>query len=117
MTIAQRPQPATIVFGTDGWRAKVADEFTFESVRRCAEGVARYVSNAMDISDRIELEEELVAARAARGHEEGREARARRPAEIAAAPVAVRVGARRAAVREDSRDAAVVEEPREALPA
>ena len=43
MTIAQRPQPATIVFGTDGWRAKVADEFTFESVRRCAEGVARYV--------------------------------------------------------------------------
>ena len=43
MTIEQRPQPATIVFGTDGWRAKVADEFTFESVRRCAEGVARYV--------------------------------------------------------------------------
>ena len=43
MTITQRPQPATIVFGTDGWRAKVADEFTFESVRRCAEGVARYV--------------------------------------------------------------------------
>jgi phosphomannomutase len=43
VTIEQRPQPATIVFGTDGWRAKVADEFTFESVRRCAEGVARYV--------------------------------------------------------------------------
>ena len=43
MTIAQRPQPTTIVFGTDGWRAKVADDFTFESVRRCAEGVARYV--------------------------------------------------------------------------
>jgi phosphomannomutase len=43
VTIAQRPQPTTIVFGTDGWRAKVADDFTFESVRRCAEGVARYV--------------------------------------------------------------------------
>ena len=43
MTIAQRPQPTTIVFGTDGWRAKVADDFTFDSVRRCAEGVARYV--------------------------------------------------------------------------
>jgi phosphomannomutase len=43
VTIAQQPQPTTIVFGTDGWRAKVADDFTFESVRRCAEGVARYV--------------------------------------------------------------------------
>ena len=43
MTIAERPQPTTIVFGTDGWRAKVADDFTFENVRRCAEGVARYV--------------------------------------------------------------------------
>ncbi len=32
-----------IVFGTDGWRARVADEFTFENVRRCAEGVARFV--------------------------------------------------------------------------
>ena len=45
MTIAERPQPTNIVFGTDGWRAKVADDFTFESVRRCAEGVARYVAD------------------------------------------------------------------------
>ncbi len=37
------PGPATIAFGTDGWRARVADDFTFENVRRCAEGVARYV--------------------------------------------------------------------------
>jgi phosphomannomutase len=36
-------QPTTIVFGTDGWRARVADEFTFENVRRCADGVAAYV--------------------------------------------------------------------------
>ena len=42
-TIAEAPRPTTIVFGTDGWRAKVADEFTFESVRRCADGVAAYV--------------------------------------------------------------------------
>jgi phosphomannomutase len=35
-----------IVFGTDGWRARVADEFTFDNVRRCAEGVARYVVDA-----------------------------------------------------------------------
>ena len=43
MTIAEVPRPTTIIFGTDGWRAKVADDFTFENVRRCAEGVARYV--------------------------------------------------------------------------
>ena len=34
------PAPTTIVFGTDGWRARIADEFTFENVRRCADGVA-----------------------------------------------------------------------------
>ncbi|HLX33922.1 MAG TPA: hypothetical protein VKR30_01620 [Candidatus Limnocylindrales bacterium] len=34
-----------IVFGTDGWRARIADEFTFENVRRCADGVARYVAS------------------------------------------------------------------------
>jgi len=35
--------PTSIVFGTDGWRARIADEFTFENVRRCADGVADYV--------------------------------------------------------------------------
>jgi phosphomannomutase len=35
--------PTTIVFGTDGWRARIADEYTFENVRRCADGVAQYV--------------------------------------------------------------------------
>ncbi|HET7704200.1 MAG TPA: hypothetical protein VFK35_12440 [Candidatus Limnocylindrales bacterium] len=44
--IAQPPTPTTIVFGTDGWRAKVADDYTFENVRRCADGVARYVIEA-----------------------------------------------------------------------
>jgi phosphomannomutase len=37
------PAPTTIVFGTDGWRARIADEFTFDNVRRCADGVAQYV--------------------------------------------------------------------------
>ncbi len=37
------PERAPIVFGTDGWRARIADEFTFDAVRRCADGVARYV--------------------------------------------------------------------------
>jgi phosphomannomutase len=41
--VAEPPAPTTIVFGTDGWRARVADDYTFENVRRCADGVARYV--------------------------------------------------------------------------
>ena len=41
--IAEARAPTTIVFGTDGWRAKIADDYTFENVRRCADGVARYV--------------------------------------------------------------------------
>jgi phosphomannomutase len=44
LTLASDPRaPTTIVFGTDGWRARIADEFTFENVRRCADGVAQYV--------------------------------------------------------------------------
>ena len=38
------PVPTRIVFGTDGWRAKIAEDFTFDAVRRCADGVARYVT-------------------------------------------------------------------------
>ena len=34
------PAPTRIVFGTDGWRARIAEDFTFENVRRCADGVA-----------------------------------------------------------------------------
>ena len=29
-----------IVFGTDGWRAGIADEYTFDAVRVCAQSVA-----------------------------------------------------------------------------
>lgn len=32
-----------IKFGTDGWRAVIADEYTFENVRYCALGTAEYV--------------------------------------------------------------------------
>lgn len=42
--VADAPTPTRIAFGTDGWRARVADEFTFQNVRRCADGVARYVA-------------------------------------------------------------------------
>jgi phosphomannomutase len=32
-----------IKFGTDGWRARIAEEYTFENVRRCAQGFAEYL--------------------------------------------------------------------------
>jgi phosphomannomutase len=32
----------TIKFGTDGWRGVIAEDFTFENVRFCAQGVADY---------------------------------------------------------------------------
>ena len=32
-----------IVFGTDGWRARIAEDYTYENVRRCAEAVARLI--------------------------------------------------------------------------
>jgi len=42
-TPAATPAPTTIVFGTDGWRARIADEYTYDNVRRCADGVADYI--------------------------------------------------------------------------
>jgi phosphoglucomutase len=36
--------PTQIKFGTSGWRAVMAEEFTFENVRRAVTGIARYVS-------------------------------------------------------------------------
>ena len=35
-----------IKFGTDGWRAIIADEFTFANVRACAQATARYFLDA-----------------------------------------------------------------------
>jgi alpha-D-glucose phosphate-specific phosphoglucomutase len=34
-----------IKFGTDGWRAVIADEFTFKNVRICAQAVASYLKS------------------------------------------------------------------------
>lgn len=33
----------TIKFGTDGWRARIAEEYTFDNVRRAAQGFAAYL--------------------------------------------------------------------------
>ena len=40
---ATPPADPAIVFGTDGWRARIGEEYTFENVRRCAQGVAEWV--------------------------------------------------------------------------
>ena len=32
-----------IKFGTDGWRGIIAQDFTFDNVRICAQGVASYL--------------------------------------------------------------------------
>lgn len=37
---------ASIKFGTDGWRGIIADDFTFENVRVCAQSVADYLNGA-----------------------------------------------------------------------
>lgn len=52
----QRPTTASgtptspIKFGTDGWRAVIADDYTFENVRRVAGAIASYVINHEDAS-------------------------------------------------------------------
>jgi phosphomannomutase len=35
--------PTKIVFGTDGWRGVISEDYTFENVRRCADGMAQYL--------------------------------------------------------------------------
>ena len=42
---------AGIRFGTDGWRAIIAEDFTFDNVRICAQGTADYV-NATGVAPR-----------------------------------------------------------------
>ena len=35
-----------IKFGTDGWRGIIAQDFTFDNVRICAQGVAGYLKQS-----------------------------------------------------------------------
>jgi phosphomannomutase len=49
-SIAEAPTPTRIVFGTDGWRARIAEDYTFDNVRRCADGVARYVTGRGEVA-------------------------------------------------------------------
>src|SRR5258708_344826 len=52
--MANDQQPMTndrsIKFGTDGWRGIIADDFTFDNVRRVAGGIAAYVVRYEDPS-------------------------------------------------------------------
>ena len=34
-----------IIFGTDGWRGAIAEDYTFENVRRCTQGFAQFLIN------------------------------------------------------------------------
>ena len=42
MTLPQRP-PASIKFGTDGWRAIIGEDYTFDNVRACAAAAVMYL--------------------------------------------------------------------------
>ena len=37
---------SAIVFGTDGWRGRIGEDYTYENVRRCAQGVAEWAVSA-----------------------------------------------------------------------
>ena len=39
-----------IKFGTDGWRGIIADDFTFDNVRRVANAIASYIDKHEDAS-------------------------------------------------------------------
>jgi len=41
----RQPMATQIKFGTSGWRAVMAEEFTFANVNRAVHGIARYVSS------------------------------------------------------------------------
>ena len=40
-----------IIFGTDGWRGMIAEDYTFNSVRRCSQGFASYLRESIKKSD------------------------------------------------------------------
>src|SRR5215469_4323173 len=42
--------PSTIKFGTDGWRGIIADDYTFDNVRRVGNAIAHYVHKNEDVS-------------------------------------------------------------------
>ncbi len=45
--------PISIRFGTDGWRAVIADEYTYENVRACAQGLATHLKETGQASQGV----------------------------------------------------------------
>ena len=37
---------SVIRFGTDGWRGRIAEDYTFDNVRRCTQGFAKYLTGS-----------------------------------------------------------------------
>ena len=56
------PHPV-IKFGTDGWRAVIADDFTFANVRIAAEAIAAYVHAKEDPAKGLALATTRASAR------------------------------------------------------
>lgn len=46
----RREHPTPVRFGTDGWRAPIADEFTFENVERVAQAYADFVKQQQTLA-------------------------------------------------------------------
>jgi len=42
-----------ITFGTDGWRAKIAEDYTFDNVRLCTQGYADYLKEFTDKEKKV----------------------------------------------------------------
>ncbi|MFZ2488431.1 MAG: phosphoglucomutase/phosphomannomutase family protein [Anaerolineae bacterium] len=40
-----------IIFGTDGWRGRIGEDYTFDNVRRCAQGFASYLRDITKPAD------------------------------------------------------------------
>ena len=47
----------SIKFGTDGWRGVIAEDFTFDNVRACAQGVADYLKETKIAAHGLENKE------------------------------------------------------------
>ncbi len=42
-----------IEFGTDGWRGRIAEDYTFDNVRRCAQGFAFYLQQQGKVGSKV----------------------------------------------------------------
>ncbi len=57
-----------IYFGTDGWRAIIADKFTFENVRKISQAISNYLEaeNKLHIGMAVSYDTRFLSSRFAR---------------------------------------------------